>query len=260
MLQPSRMNGRDLWNRYSVYFNAEENVIFPPDTREMDFYRSVRSEFSGDCLELGAGSGRLAKSLLQTGTTVALEPSDGMIRSWSSGNSQLALRVQGTGEMLPFRSCLFHLVCFPYNGLQCVLDRSSRQALLHEAYRVTQPGGLFLMEISPVFGRRTEEPFTERYNTPMPGGEELILRERVERCSSSGNIRYHMVYTRKNGVSLSGEEIVLELASIDLEEARGMVLNAGFLKLKYYGDYDRSDYDPELSPRLILQAEKRRLT
>jgi len=250
------MDTRDLWNRYSVYFNAEENQVFPPDIREMDFYRHLRLEYPGDCLEIGAGSGRLAKALLNTGNTFALEPSDTMVESWSSSDSKLALRVQGTGEKLPFKPESFQLVCFPYNGLQCVLDAGSRQALVGEAFRVAEKGGVFLLEISPVFGRRTEEPLTERYQAEIPGSGKLTLNEKVGRCLSTGNIMYHMFYTHENGGTVTEEEVVLELASMNRAEVCEMLGEAGFTEYECYGDYDLSGYDPELSPRLLVKAAK----
>lgn len=250
------MSGRDLWNRYSAYFNAEENSVFSPDVREIEFYRKERIKFPGDCLEIGAGSGRLARALLNAGTTFALEPSDSMLGAWKSSDSGLALRVQGRGELLPFRSGSFQFVCFPYNGLQCVLDSDSRRELVREAFRVSSPGGVFILEISPVFGRRSEEPLTERYRAKLPGGGELVLNERVDRCPLTGNIRYHMFYSTMNEESSSSDELVLELASLGREEVCGMIREAGFVGFNCFGDYDLSRYDPDLSPRLLVKAEK----
>lgn len=250
------MTGRGLWNRYAAYFNAEEGTIFPHDTREMEYYKKLRSIYSGPCLEIGAGSGRLARSLLQNGTTYALEPSDTMITSWSPTDSRLALRVQGTGEELPFLPGSLQFVCFPYNGLQCVLHRSARVAVVKEAFRVLSPGGVFVLEVSPVFGRRGEEPLTQRYRAELPDGKGLILRERVKRCPDTGNIQYHMFYTAKDTGGETTEEVVLELASLGIEELGIILREAGFNSIIFYGDYDLSPYNDELSPRLLAHALK----
>jgi SAM-dependent methyltransferase len=250
------MGGRDIWNRYAAYFNAEEFQVFPPDHREIQFYKALRTEFSGECLEIGAGSGRLARALFNRGCTTALEPSDAMIAAWSPGDSALALRVQGTGEFLPFPDDTFEFVCFPYNGLQCVLDTASRRMIVEEAFRVAAPGGAFVLEVSPVFSRRPEEPLSERYRTVLHDGRELSLMEKVERCSSTGNIRYHMFYTVKGDGGAATEDMILELASISADETIGMVGSAGFSAVSHFGDYDLSAFDEECSPRLLVKAVK----
>lgn len=251
------MTGRETWNRYAFFFNAEEGTVFPHDLKEMEFYKALRKTYTGDCLEIGAGSGRLARCLLQSGITVAVEPSDEMINGWSSTDAGLALRVQGFGEHLPFPADSFQFVCFPYNGLQCVLDSHDRVSIIKEAYRVTAPGGVFVLEVSPVFGRRGGEPLTERYCAELPDNRKLVLRERVERCGVTGTIKYHMFYTVVTGTGETTEEVVLELAPVDVADIERNLTEAGFTGLTFWGDYDRSNYDDDLSPRILVKAEKR---
>lgn len=222
----------------------------------MDFYRGIREEHSGTCLEIGAGSGRLAKSLLRDSATIALEPSDSMLQEWPVSCRSLAVRVQGTGEDLPFRNAVFAFVCFPYNGLQCVTDPEIRRRIGREAFRVTSPGGIFLLEISPAFARRDTEPLTERYSSMMPDGSELSLHEMVERNIQTGSIKYQMLYTLKTSLGETTEEITLELAATRCEETTDLLKESGFCETVLWGDYDRSPYDDELSPRLLVMAKK----
>lgn len=251
------MDSRKFWNRYSRYFNAEENTIFPPDTGEMEFYRKFRLRYPGDCLEIGAGSGRLARALLNRGATVALEPSDCMITSWNGSDRKLVCRVQGRGEQLPFRDGSFQFACFPYNGLQCILDATLRRKVVSEAFRVLLGGGALVIEVSPVFARRPEEALAERYSVQLPEGGCLKLEEMVTRCSSTGNVRYHMIYTETDRTDAEiREELVLELAALDLPEVTTALEGTGFTHIASYGDYDLSPYDPDTSPRLLTIARK----
>jgi len=248
---------RDLWNRYARYFNAEEGFIFPADQPELDFYSRIREDYAGRCLEIGAGAGRLAGSLKTGAVTVALEPSDSMLQAWSNFDSRLAVKLQGTGELLPFRSDCFNIVCFPYNGLQCVPDRETRAAVVKEAFRVTAPGGVFILEVSPVFARRGSEPLAERYNAPMPDGTRLILREKVESRPGTNSIRYHMFYTTvSRGGSEVTEDVTLDLAAISRDETVTLLKQTGFCDIIQWGNYDRSPYDNDLSPRLLVSAGK----
>lgn len=250
------MSTRDLWNRYARYFNAEEGFVFPADKPELDFYTQLRKEHTGACLEIGAGSGRLAGSLQGKSVTVALEPSDSMLRDWDASDRKLAIRLQSTGERMPFRSGSFPVVVFPYNGLQCVPEEDIRIGIIREAFRVTAPGGVFILEVSPVFSRRGSEPLTERYCARMPDGTRLILREKVERRRNPDSVKYHMFYTTVDRGSETTEEITLDLAVTSRDEIISLLMKAGFCDIIQWGNYDRSPYDDELSPRLLVLAAK----
>lgn len=250
------MSTRELWNRYARYFNAEEGIVFPQDQPELDFYTQIRREHTGACLEIGAGSGRLAGSLKRHSVTVALEPSDSMLTAWTTADCGLAVRIQSTGERMPFRSDSFPLVCFPYNGLQCVPEEEIRVGIVKEAFRVTAPDGVFLLEVSPVFARRDSEPLTRRYCAEMSDGTRLILKEKVERRRNPDSIRYHMFYTTIDGNRETSEEITLELAVTSRDQIISLLKETGFRDIIEWGNYDRSSYDDELSPRLLALAKK----
>jgi len=250
------MNTRDLWNRYARYFNAEENVVFPADQPELDFYAQIRKEYPGYCLEIGAGSGRLAASLYKESATVALEPSDSMLAGWTVSDAELAVRVQATGENMPFRTGSFPVVCFPYNGLQCVPEEKKRLEIIKEAFRVTAPGGIFLLEVSPIFARRDSEPLTERYSVDIPGGTRLVLKEKVERRRNPDSIKYHMFYTTMDHRGETTEQITLDLAVTSRDKIVALLMESGFCDIVQWGNYDRSAYDDELSPRLLVLAVK----
>lgn len=250
------MSTRDLWNRYARYFNAEEGFIFPADQPELDFYSRIRKEYTGACLEIGAGSGRLAGSLKGHSVTVALEPSDSMLKGWVTSDCELAARVQGIGENMPFRSGSFPVVCFPYNGFQCVPEEKIRIRIIRDAFRVTAPGGVFLLEVSPVFARRDSEPLTGRYRADMPDGTRLVLREKVERRRNPDSIKYHMFYTTIDEGRETTEEITLDLAVTSRDEIINLLKETGFCDILEWGNYDHTPYDDELSPRLLVLAVK----
>ena len=250
------MTTRDLWNRYARYFNAEEGYIFPPDIPEYDFYKTIRKEIPGRCLEIGAGAGRLAEHLSSQSLTVALEPSEVMLKSWSDISKQNASRLHATGEKMPFMDGTFPIVCFPYNGLQCVPDEEIRRGIVQEAYRVVSPDGYFLLEVSPIFSRRDAEELTERYSVEMADGSILTLNERVVRKHNPDLINYQMFYTTSTRNSSTTEELHLNLAVTTREEVVKLLMEFGFVIVKQWGDYDRAPYDDEMSPRLLILARK----
>ena len=250
------MTTRELWNRYAKYFNAEEGYIFPPDIPEYNFYKTIREEMPGLCLEIGAGAGRLAKYLSTQDLTVALEPSKVMLKSWSDTSIKSASRLNATGELMPFKDGLFPIVCFPYNGLQCVPDEKIRRGIVKEAYRVTACNGFFLLEVSPIFSRRDSEELTERYSVKMPDGSMLTLNERVVRKFNPDLMNYQMFYTTSTKNSSTTEELHLNLAVTTREGVINLLMEFGFVIVKQWGDYTRVPYNDKLSPRLLILARK----
>ncbi|MFO7626489.1 MAG: methyltransferase domain-containing protein [Candidatus Fermentibacteraceae bacterium] len=247
----------DVWDDYAPFFNAEEGTVFSHDVREMEFYRHVRKSYPGSCLEIGAGAGRLAASLADGSLMAALEPSAAMLDSWAPDDSRLASRVRGYGQHMPFLSCSFTFACFPYNGLQCILDRDVRLAVLIEACRVLRPGGALITEVSPAFARRYPEGRTRRYQVILPDGGRLSLDEEVLRPEGRNTVVYDMIYTTEQPRG-GGDvrRVLLELAAFDIIEAVEDTERAGLAISDLWGDYDGSPFDPECSPRLLIHAMK----
>ncbi len=241
-----------LWDGYAPFFDAEEGRVFPVDDRELRFYSLMRSRHPGPCLEIGAGSGRLAAPLGSGGLTIGLEPSRGMLGMWTRERLASARPLMALGQEMPFRDGSFSIAVFAYNGLHCLPSREERAALLGEALRVLRPGGVLLLETCPAFSRRPEVTDADRYDF-CDGRLRLRLVESVHIDRDSGMIRFDMSYVR-GGRDTSRLE--LELALIDREGLLEEVAAAGFDRIETWGDYDFAPYDPLGSPRLLTLAAR----
>lgn len=238
-----------VWEKYAPLFCFEEREVFPPDIPELEFYRHIRRRFSGRCVELGAGDGRLARHLAEEGLTVALEPSAAMLASWRGGD---ALQVRGVAQRIPLRRGSMELVLFPYNGIHCILSRSERRKALAEAAEMLAPGGVFLAEACPQFQDREDEHLAERYSW-TGGGKSLRLVESVSHDRRNCRIVFNMVYTG-SVVPEERTEVRLELAVISAGELLSDIRRSGMKVLSVWGDYDMSPWDGGSSPRLLVMA------
>ncbi|MBD3369630.1 methyltransferase domain-containing protein [Candidatus Fermentibacteria bacterium] len=242
------------WDSYSRFFQLEEELVFPPDHREMAFYEWLVGVYPGNCLELGAGYGRLAGCLSGASRLVALEPSKGMLSLWQPSDKGRTMPVRGLGQHLPLSEGSIDLVVFAYNGYHCLLRRKSRIALLRECRRVLASGGALCMETCPAFGWREETGSERKYDCR---GESVRLRldETFRRLDATGTVEFEMVYTSGCGDDC---RLLLELALLGFDDVLSEVGEAGLEIVRIWGDYDRSDYAEELSPRMLLLARRPR--
>jgi ubiquinone/menaquinone biosynthesis C-methylase UbiE len=243
----------EVWERYAPWYITEESLVFSPDRRELGFYRKLRTGYGGPCLEIGAGHGRLASSLCTESVTAALEPSRRMLDGWKQEDTLLAERVRGTGRELPFRDSAFDFVTFPYNGIQCVLDRDERRQILRESCRVLRTGGRFVVEVCHAFSFRPEETGAQRYSHRLGDGRTVRLVESIRRDVDSRTITYDMIYTDTEGNS---ENVVLVLALVERDELLEDIGLAGFTDPLCLGDYNGDQFMGENSPRLLMLAGK----
>jgi SAM-dependent methyltransferase len=224
--------------------------VFPIDSRELVFYSSLRESLGGRCLEIGAGCGRLATALRGSGLAAGLEPSTAMLSRWPSEALSSMSRIRGLGQEMPFSPGAFDLVMFPYNGLHCLLDPGERKDLCGEAACVLAPGGWFVLETCPGFSRRPLEEDRERYSYVHEGTCYRLL-ESVRRDASRRSVTFEMRYY---GGDLLLASLDLELALLDPADVTRLLGSCGLRIRHIWGDYDRSAYDQELSPRLLVVA------
>lgn len=239
------------WDSYSNYFQLEEELVFPPDDRELAFYEQLVGEYPGTCMELGAGYGRLAGCLSGASALVAVEPSKGMLSLWQPSDRGRAVLVRGLGESIPMTESCVDLLVFAYNGYHCLLQRESRVMLLRECLRVLVRGGIMCMETCPGFQWRDETGSSERYDFC---GESVRLRlvETFRRMEDRGTVEFEMAYTSGCG----HRRLVLELALLGFDDVVSEVAESGLDIVRIWGDYDRSDYSGALSPRMLLLARR----
>ncbi len=242
-----------LWEKYGPLFSFEERMIYPPDTEEILFYRNFRKKHPGECMEIGAGDGRLTGYLYDGSQVIALEPSSAMLNLWPPGMPAVS-PIRAIAQQIPLKKSSLSLVLFPYNGIHCILDRDDRKHVFREIAAVLKPGGKVLFESCPGFNVREDEHGKERYDYDA-GSTSLRLVESVNHDSERGLIVFDMEYS---GSVTAGNkiEIRLELALISAAELLQDIVSEGMNIVTVWGDYDLSPWDEDSSPRLLVVAER----
>jgi SAM-dependent methyltransferase len=98
-------------------------------------------------LELGCGTGRVTRALLEHGAVVTasdLSPAAlDAIREELGGSDRLEI-LKADARDLPFEDGSFELIIFAWNGLDWIHPEEDRERALREAGRLLVPGGRFL--------------------------------------------------------------------------------------------------------------------
>ncbi len=244
-----------LWDDYGRFFVTEEDIVFSRDLSEDKFYRDFTEVHTVDCVELGAGHGRLRQCLKTKGIFIGLDSSETMLSLWREEDQTDSFRVQSLAQNIPLAENSVDTVIFPYNGIHCIPLRFERQKVLRESFRVLKPGGVFLMEACPAFNRRQEETDVVRYDHHW-NETSLKLTETIERDNEKGTITFYMTYSGGEVKSSECACIEMTLQIISREELLADTESSGMQIVDVWGDYDLSEWDEEMSPRFLVHAVK----
>ena len=178
-----------------------------------------------------------------------------MLNLWPPGMQKSIFRVRGIAQQIPLRNSSLDIVLFPYNGIHCILDRDERKTVLRNISGVLKPGGKFFAEACPRFDVREDESRKERYNY-VENGTSLRLVESVSHDLMRGLIVFDMEYSG-SAVDEGKIDIRLELALISAGELLHDIRDEGMKISAIWGNYDRSPWDTDYSPRLLVLAERK---
>lgn len=140
----------------------------------------------GPLLDLGCGTGRMLAPLAKAGfTPFGLDCSANMLAVARRANPQANLVRADAGRGIPFGGASFATVVCLHAVLSHVTDQAQRRALVREALRVLEPGGVFVLELPhPRSFPPENAPVAWRVFRPGilcrrvgPGLEELRLEE-----------------------------------------------------------------------------------
>ena len=125
----------------AVEVYTEKTELFPI---EKQIFEEYLSQGSLNILDLGCGTGRTTKPLAELGHTVyGVDISPNMIAKAKELHPDIWFEV-GTATSLNFKSNMFDVVLFSFNGLDYLYPEDERLKAINEIHRVLIPGGLFV--------------------------------------------------------------------------------------------------------------------
>lgn len=230
------------------------------------FYLSEIQADAAPVVELGVGTGRIARQLARQGVRViGVDVSLAMLQSTSrqSDSSLLPLSlVCGVFERLPFVESSIRTVILPMRTVGHLVDQTERRSALAEVFRVLRPGGRLVFDHYN-FDRAWAEAHDGRprlmYAGKADGRDDgaLLIWDRYDYDFSAETLHctVRIEQVGVGGQLLSFQDVEFDFRWYALDEMVANVTEAGFVVESCWGDFNRKPFSPD-AEHIVLSLRK----
>ena len=250
--------GHEGWDEYAPFYDWENARTL--GRRDVPFWRTAALSSGGRVLELGCGTGRVARPLGRAGVQlVGIDRSAPMLararrrvaRARLSGQVRL---VRGDIRALPFPASAFTMVMAPYGVLQSLLHERDLTAALAAAHRVLRPGGTFGVEL--VADLPSWDEYRKRVSLKgwrgARGGAHVTLVETVRQDRARHLTIFDQEFIERRGRERRARRFALTFRTLSVPQMVRRLEKAGFEVTALLGDYRGGPWDPRAEAWIIL--------
>ena len=270
--------GFEGWDDYAPFYDWENARTL--GRRDVPFWRNLAIHAGSPVLELGCGTGRIARPLAHAGVhIVGIDRSQAMLARARARMRRASLAgrvdlVRGDIRHLPFaaqsgssvarrsRADLarpapprrFPLVIAPYGVLQSLLRERDLATTLTAVYDVLQPGGTFGLEL--VADLPSWEEYRKRVSLKgwrrRAGGAHVTLVETVRQDRARHLTIFDQEFTERLGRRTHVRRFSLTFRTLSVPQMVRRLENAGFAITATLGDYHGGPWDERADVWVIL--------
>ena len=255
--------GYEGWDEYAPFYDWENARTL--GRRDVPFWRTVALASGGRVLELGCGTGRIARPLGLAGVRlIGIDRSDPMlararqrvVRARLGGQVGL---VRGDIRDLPFPSSAFAMVMAPYGVLQSLLRERDLAATLAAVHRVLRPEGTFGVEL--VADLPSWDEYRKRVSLKgwrrTRGGTHVTLVEAVRQDRARHLTIFDQAFTERRGRQRRTRRFSLTFRTLSVPQMVRRLEKAGFEITALLGDYRGGPWDLRAEVWIILARRRR---
>jgi SAM-dependent methyltransferase len=218
----------------------------------VSFFKEEASRIAGPVVELTSGTGLLSIPLIEAGVDLTcVDFSQGMLDALIR---KLEKRGLHAVIHLPER---YELAILPFQSFMEIVGEERQNAALAGVFTCLRPGGRFICTLhNPTVRQRQVDGLLRIVgHLPLEGG--TLVVSGVEQGGRPVVSRLqHFEFYGSDG-RLSWKRLLpMEFELISAERFAAMATEAGFAVAQVYGDYDRTEFDPSVSPVMIYVMEK----
>jgi SAM-dependent methyltransferase len=217
---------------------------------------------SGTVLEIGCGSGRVARRLAsKKRPVIGIDLSPAMaVRAAGHGHPHCRFLVM---DMLSLGLCRsFTAVLVPYNTLNLLAEAQTIARFLRSIHHLLDEGGVLLLQLfiptTAMFGSRGTTFQFQLFDLPEGGRMVKEIRTTLQAASSSlvHEERFRLRPTGADAVNRDYRTI-RTITALPFSAWRELWHEAGFTLQQCWGDYHPVPYDQFSSPLCLLVLEKK---
>lgn len=225
--------------------------------RQLNDVRFYERAARGRVLEIGVGTGRVAKHLLDLGFDVTgLDIHPGMLNIARKKLGAQASLVQGDMRSLDLDE-KYDTVIIPYNTFQTLTTREEQEACLAGIKRHLVPTGVFALEVTPFMLRDNESDWSHRATDRLSEDSDIVVAawERIRQYPPEQINYYDMRYK----IFSPNEEIVekhltLSLRTVFRYELEFLLERHKFKIEVLDGDYDGTPFHECFDEGMLIVA------
>ena len=254
--------GHEGWDEYAPFYDWENARTL--GRRDVPFWRTVALASGGRVLELGCGTGRIARPLGLAGVRlIGIDRSDPMlararqrvVRARLGGQVGL---VRGDIRDLPFPSSAFAMVMAPYGVLQSLLRERDLAATLAAVHRVLRPEGTFGVEL--VADLPSWDEYRKRVSLKgwrrVRGGAHVTLLETVRQDRARRLTIFDQEFTERHGQRRRTRRFSLTFRTLSVPQMVRRLEKTGFEITALLGDYRGGPWDVRAEVWIILARRR----
>lgn len=254
----SRREGWQGWDAYAPFYDWENAQTV--GRRDVAFWRRLALAAGGRALELGCGTGRVSKPLVQAGVDlVGIDRSEAMLkravarrrRPGAKARPEPSRYVRGDIRHLPFANGSFGMVIAPYGIIQSLTRERDLADTLAATARVLARGGTFGVDLVPDVPRWREYRDRVQFRG-RAGSRHLTLVESVRQDRRRRLTIFSQTYIERRGRVKTEHSFDLTFRTLTVPQMMTRLERAGFRVDRVLGDYRGRPWDARADVWVIL--------
>ena len=240
------------WDQYAPFYDWENARTL--GRRDVPFWTRVARRAGGRVLELGCGTGRISRPLIEAGVDlVGVDRSAAMLARIPNPESHIPL-VRADIRALPFRAASYGAVIAPYGILQSLTRPRDLARTLTSVARVIERGGTFGVDLVPDVPKWRE--YTDKVQLQGRAGPvHLTLVETVRQDPRRRLTTFEQTYIERRGRQTREHRFDLTFRTLTLPEMTRALERAGFDVTAVLGDYDGRPWDERADVWIIMSKK-----